>query len=157
RMVTKDDLISSVWKGRIVSESTLTSRINAARGAVGDNGEQQRLIRTIPRRGFRFVGEVRETASSGAIAADSPAISAPADSPPADKQGVTFCRTRDDTNIAVASIGTGPTLVRTPFLISHIEYDWQHPFIGPGMQRLAQARRVVRYDGRGSGLSDRDI
>lgn len=157
RMVTKDDLISSVWQGRIVSESTLTSRINAARSAVGDSGEQQRLIRTVPRRGFRFVGEVRETAGSETTAADSPRIDDPASSPPIDGQVVTFCRTGDGTNIAVASIGSGPTLVRTPFLISHIEYDWQHAFIGPTMRRLAQARRVVRYDGRGTGLSDRDI
>jgi TolB-like protein len=59
RVVSKDDLIDAVWGGRIVSESTLTSRINAARKAVGDNGEDQRLIRTIARRGFRFVGGVR--------------------------------------------------------------------------------------------------
>jgi len=58
RVVSKDDLIASVWDGRIVSESTLTSRINAARKAVGDSGEGQKLIRTIARRGFRFVGEV---------------------------------------------------------------------------------------------------
>ena len=58
RVVSKDDLFASVWSGRIVSDSTLTSRINAARKAVGDSGKDQRLIRTIPRRGFRFVGAV---------------------------------------------------------------------------------------------------
>ena len=61
RVVSKDDLIATVWNGRIVSESTLTSRINAARKAVGDSGEEQKLIRTIARKGFRFVGLVRET------------------------------------------------------------------------------------------------
>jgi len=60
RLVSKDDLISSVWDGRIISESTLTTRINAARTAIGDNGEQQQLIKTVPRKGFRFVGVVRE-------------------------------------------------------------------------------------------------
>jgi len=60
RVVTKDDLIEAVWHGRIVTESTLTSRINAARKAIGDNGVEQRLIRTIPRKGLRFVGEVRQ-------------------------------------------------------------------------------------------------
>jgi TolB-like protein/Flp pilus assembly protein TadD len=60
RVVSKDDLIDSVWGGRIVSESTLTSRINAARTAVGDSGEDQRLIKTLPRKGFRFVGAVHE-------------------------------------------------------------------------------------------------
>ena len=60
RVVSKDDLIPLVWQGRIVSDSTLTSRINAARMAIGDSGKGQKLIRTIPRRGFRFVGSVTE-------------------------------------------------------------------------------------------------
>lgn len=60
RVVSKDDLIASVWRGRIVSDSTLSSRINAARRAVGDSGEAQRLIRTVARKGLRFVAEVEE-------------------------------------------------------------------------------------------------
>jgi TolB-like protein/Tfp pilus assembly protein PilF len=63
RVVSKDDLIASVWGGRIVSKSTLTSRINAARKAIGDSGDDQKLIRTIARRGLRFVGVVRAQAS----------------------------------------------------------------------------------------------
>jgi len=59
RVVTKDDLIATVWKGRIVSDSTLTTRINAARKAVGDSGGQQALIKTYARKGIRFVGDVR--------------------------------------------------------------------------------------------------
>src|SRR6201998_4079645 len=61
RVVTKDDMLDAIWGGRIVSESALTTRINAARTALGDNGEEQRLIRTLPRKGVRFVGVVRET------------------------------------------------------------------------------------------------
>ena len=64
RVVSKDDLIASVWNGRIVSESTLTSRITAARQAIGDSGENQRLIRTIARKGIRFVGEVTQGSRS---------------------------------------------------------------------------------------------
>jgi len=60
RVVSKDDLLQSVWGGRIVSESTLISRINAVRKAVGDDGRSQRVIRTVSRKGFRFVGDVRE-------------------------------------------------------------------------------------------------
>lgn len=63
RLLTKDDLIAGVWGGRIVSESTLTSRINAARKAVADSGGEQRLIRTTIRKGIRFVGEVQEVPS----------------------------------------------------------------------------------------------
>jgi len=58
RVVTKDDLIGAVWNNRIISEATLTSRVNAARKAVGDSGEQQAVIKTYPRRGFRFVADV---------------------------------------------------------------------------------------------------
>jgi TolB-like protein len=76
-VVSKGDLIATVWGGRIVSDSTLTSRINAARKAVGDSGEVQRLIRTIARKGFRFVGEVRaqpagEAARTAAAADEMP-------------------------------------------------------------------------------------
>jgi TolB-like protein len=64
RVVSKDDLLASVWHGRIVSESALFNRINAARSAIGDTGEQQRLIKTLPRKGIRFVGEVHEDETS---------------------------------------------------------------------------------------------
>jgi adenylate cyclase len=60
RVVGKDDLLQAVWGGRIVSDSALTTRINAARRALGDNGETQRLIRTLPRKGIRFVADVKE-------------------------------------------------------------------------------------------------
>jgi TolB-like protein/tetratricopeptide (TPR) repeat protein len=60
RVVSKDDLIDAVWNGRAVSDAALTTRLNVVRGAVGDSGEQQRLIKTLPRKGFRFVGQVRE-------------------------------------------------------------------------------------------------
>ena len=60
RVVSKDDVLAAVWNGRIVSESALSTRLNAARLALGDSGETQRLIRTFPRKGLRFVGMVRE-------------------------------------------------------------------------------------------------
>ena len=66
RVVSKDDLIAAVWNGRIVSESTLTSRIAAARKAVGDSGERQALIKTYARKGFRFVGDIRAADAAGA-------------------------------------------------------------------------------------------
>jgi TolB-like protein len=61
RVVGKDDLLQAVWAGRIVSNTALTTRINAARRALGDNGERQRVIRTLPRKGVRFVAEIMET------------------------------------------------------------------------------------------------
>jgi len=84
RVVSKEDLIAAVWGGRIVSDSTMTSRINAARKAIGDSGEQQKLIRTVARKGLRFVGAVTEHAevglpdSRGAAATTQPRTDRPA-------------------------------------------------------------------------------
>ena len=69
RVVSKDDLIASVWGGRIVSDTTLTSRIYAARRAIGDSGRNQSLIRTIARKGLRFIGDVRIQADGEAAPA----------------------------------------------------------------------------------------
>jgi TolB-like protein len=65
RVVSKDDLIAAVWRGRTVSDSTIASRINAARRALGDSGQAQGLIRTVARKGLRFVGDVRTDAEDG--------------------------------------------------------------------------------------------
>ena len=77
RVVSKDDLVREVWGGRIVSNSTLPSRINAVRKAVGDDGRAQQLIRTVPRKGIRFVGVVREEVASVAPISVEPTPSPP--------------------------------------------------------------------------------
>ena len=84
RVVSKDDLIGLVWGGRTVSDSTLTSRINAARTAVGDSGKQQRLIRTVARKGVRFVGDVSEALDGvRPVAVDAPPRALPVPDRPA--------------------------------------------------------------------------
>lgn len=60
RVVSKDDLVNAIWNGRIVSDAALTTRLNAVRRAIGDSGEQQRLIKTFPRKGVRFVGAIHD-------------------------------------------------------------------------------------------------
>src|SRR6185437_6112748 len=70
RVVTKDDLIGAIWNGRVVSDAALTTRLNAARSAISDSGEEQRLIKTLPRKGFRFVGQVVEAAKAELPVAD---------------------------------------------------------------------------------------
>ena len=69
RVVSKDDIMAAVWDGRIVSESALTTRINAARSAIGNSGDAQRLIKTLPRKGMRFIGAVREGKTPEAVPA----------------------------------------------------------------------------------------
>jgi adenylate cyclase len=74
RVVSKDDLLASIWGGRIVSESTLASHVHAVRKAVGDKGEAQKLIRTLPRKGFRFIGAVEEVEKHAAPLDNSAAV-----------------------------------------------------------------------------------
>ena len=146
RVVSKDDLIAGVWDGRIVSDSTLASRINAARRALDDNGDAQRLIRTAARKGVRFVGTVREGQVPSELSAHA-----------VRNQEVTFCQTGEGINLALASIGVGAPLIKVANWLTHIEYDWESPIWSPLLQHLAERCRLVRYDGRGNGLADRDV
>jgi TolB-like protein/DNA-binding winged helix-turn-helix (wHTH) protein/Tfp pilus assembly protein PilF len=104
RVISKDDLISSIWKGRIVSESTLLSRISAARRAIGDDGGQQRLIRTVSRKGIRFVGTVLilPVEETGSNAAKSP--------PAATLPGKEIQSNVNDLESDTASSANGPIL-----------------------------------------------
>ena len=77
RLVSRDDLIDGVWGGRIVSDSAVTTRINAARRALGDSGTAQTIIRTIPRKGVRFIADVSEEGSAAAAVPPVPVIVEP--------------------------------------------------------------------------------
>src|SRR5215471_17283974 len=140
RVVSKDDLIGSVWGGRIVSDSTLDSRINAVRKALGDSGKEQRLIGTIVRKGFRFLGEVTASNSKEALG---PARAIP-------QQEVRFCTAPDGARIAYAMAGQGPPLVKAANWLNHLEYDWQSPIWSNLFRKLAGQHRLIRYDERGN-------
>jgi len=147
RIVTKDELFAEVWEGRIVSDATLNSRINAARKAIGDNGTDQRLIRTAPRRGFRFVGEV-----AGGEAEPPKSLS-----PLALRQEVQFCTSPGGVGLAYSSVGEGMPLVKAANWLNHLEYDWESPLWHETLEHLATGRQLIRYDERGTGLSDWDV
>lgn len=153
-VVSRDQLIENVWRGRIVSESTLATRINAARKAIGDDGATQALIKTIQRKGVRFVGEVREDHSGPNAGPSATPGERPSDPPP---QNISFCRTADGISLPVASVGNGPVLLKTSNWINHIEYDWISPVFSPLFARLAGRFQLIRYDGRGNGLADREV
>lgn len=145
RVVGVDELFETVWRGRIVSLSTLTSRVSAARVAIGDTGGEQKLIRTVSRRGYRFVGE--------AVATDAP-IPVPRTPP---RQEVRFCETSDGVRLAWSRVGDGPPIVKTGNWLNHIEYDWESPVWSHVLHWLARGRTLVRYDARGNGLSDWEV
>ena len=146
-LVTQDDMIAEVWKGRIVSDSTLAARINAARKAVGDSGAAQAIIRTIPRRGVQMAVPVDAVAD------------APLDPQPTRKinQVIRYTTSRDGTRLAFAQSGEGPPLMRGSHWLSHLEHDWKSPVWRPLLDQLSAHHRLVRYDPRGTGLSDRTL
>lgn len=158
RVVSRDELIASVWQGRIVSESTLASRINAARNAIRDNGQAQRLIKTIQRKGVRFVGAVREHEEDTVPAAARADGTADRETPaPKHAQDVTFFRTADGVHLAAAASGSGMPVVKAANWLNHIEYDWQSPVWSPLIGLLSGRFRLIRYDERGNGLSDWNV
>ncbi|HET9156088.1 MAG TPA: winged helix-turn-helix domain-containing tetratricopeptide repeat protein [Myxococcaceae bacterium] len=113
RVVSKDDLLASVWSGRIVSDSTLASHINAVRKAIGDSGEEQRFLRTVARKGFRFVGEVSEAPLDGAA----PSL---ADSGAA-----------DDASTAELAVADGPSIAALPF--TNLSGDPEQDYFADGL------------------------
>jgi DNA-binding winged helix-turn-helix (wHTH) protein/pimeloyl-ACP methyl ester carboxylesterase len=150
RVVTQDEIFNAVWNGRIVSLSTLTSRINAARVAVNDNGKDQRLIKTVPRRGYRFIGDVEE---------DFPSLdsSQPSEPTPERRQDIQFCSTPDGVRIAYSKVGDGLPVVKAGNWLNHLEYDWESPVWSHLLKWMADRWQLVRYDTRGNGLSDWDV
>ena len=142
-MVTKDDLIDAVWAGRIVSDATISARISAARAAVGDNGRDQSVIRTVSRRGFKFVADV--------IVADH---SARPTEKPRLRHVIRYTAAQDGSSIAWSRAGEGPPVLYAWHHFSHLEQDWASPLLSPALLAIAERHSLIRYDIRGSGLSD---
>ncbi|HEV7328842.1 MAG TPA: alpha/beta fold hydrolase [Bosea sp. (in: a-proteobacteria)] len=147
RVVSQDDLIAAVWHGRIVSDSAISARISAARAAIDDGGKRQDWIRTVARRGFRFIGQVEQVDAAQQVAK-------PAPSPEMPHQRVAFCRSRDGTRIAYATSGAGYPMVKAGHWLTHLEHDWHSPLWQPLLCQLGQRFSLMRYDQRGNGLSD---
>ncbi len=153
RVVSRDDLIEAIWAGRFVSDAAISSRIKSARQALGDNGRDQRLIKTIHGRGFRFVADVVAGPSDKTHHADDLAgNSTPANDMVA--QDIRYCHSVNGAKIAYATAGEGPPLIKTANWLNHLEYDWQSPVWSHIFSGLMQGRQLIRYDARGNGLSD---
>jgi pimeloyl-ACP methyl ester carboxylesterase len=139
RVVTKEELMDSVWGGRFVSETAVTSRIKQARQAIGDDGQGQRLIRTVHGRGYRFVGPAREIGTA-----------------PARRNEPIHYAVSDGLQIAYQVTGRGDRdIVLVAGFVSHLEIDWADPRHAGFLDRLGGLGRLIRFDKRGTGMSDR--
>jgi DNA-binding winged helix-turn-helix (wHTH) protein/alpha-beta hydrolase superfamily lysophospholipase len=142
RVVPKEELMDAVWGGRFVTEAAVTSRIKQARRALGDDGRGQRLIRTVHGRGYRFVADV--TVEGGA-ADRGPGVAAP----------IRYT-TSDELHIAYQVTGGGDIdIVLISGFVSHLELDWVDPRHAHFLDRLGSMGRLIRFDKRGTGMSDR--
>jgi pimeloyl-ACP methyl ester carboxylesterase/DNA-binding winged helix-turn-helix (wHTH) protein len=147
RVVDKEELLDAVWQTRFVTESALTSRIKAARRAIGDDGRAQQTIRTVHGRGYRFVAAV--TVRDAQLVA--------ADVDPVLDAELGYCRAADGVRIAYGSTGSGTPLVKAANWLTHLRFDsmsavWRH-WVGD----LSRRHRLIRYDERGCGMSDWDV
>lgn len=151
KLVSYDDLIAEVWNGRIVSDATMAARISMARKAVGDDGKRQGVIRTVSRRGIQLVAPVTEVPDA--------TRNRPQPNPheASKSQTIRYTTSRDGTGIAWAECGEGPDLLRGGHWLGHLEHDWSSPVWRPLLDRLSSGRRLIRYDPRGTGLSDRQM
>ena len=141
RVVPKQELMDNVWGGRFVSETAVTTRIKQVRQAVGDDGQAQRFIRTVHGHGYRFVGtaQVRER-------------------PPVPGQELVRYATSDGLQIAFQTTGSGERdIVLVAGFVSHLEFDWAEPRHAAFLDRLSSFGRLIRFDKRGTGMSDRPI
>lgn len=141
RVVTKEELLDGVWGDRFVSESALTTRIKQARQAVDDDGQAQRVIRTVHGRGYRFVAPIEPLDDEPAPALEP--------TPP------TRYVTNDGASIAFQVFGEGPDLVLIEGFATNVEVQWEHPAIARFLRRLGSFCRVAVLDKRGTGLSER--
>jgi DNA-binding winged helix-turn-helix (wHTH) protein/pimeloyl-ACP methyl ester carboxylesterase len=143
RVVRQAEMLDSVWGTRCVSVSTLTSRVKAARRAIGDDGTGQRMIRTVRGVGYRFVAPIHEHADPEATG------SLP--------QDIRFCRGHDGVRIALARVGTGPVLVKAANWMTHLGFDVDSPLWRHWLAGLSTGHTLVRYDARGCGLSSWEV
>jgi DNA-binding winged helix-turn-helix (wHTH) protein/pimeloyl-ACP methyl ester carboxylesterase len=159
RLISHDELVQTVWNGRVVSDSAIAARISAARKAIGDDGKAQRLIETVPRRGYRFLATVDQPQNDVIEPLSRPEQSTDSNrlAHQLDHQDIHFSQSVDGTRIAYASTGSGRPLVRTGHWLTHLEHDWHSPIWRPFLDEMGRRFNVIRYDQRGCGLSDREI
>jgi pimeloyl-ACP methyl ester carboxylesterase/DNA-binding winged helix-turn-helix (wHTH) protein len=154
RVVPKSELLDAVWGDRFVSDSALTSRLKAARRAIGDDGREQRLITTVHGIGYRFVAPV--SANEPVVV---PSRRAAYDGSAARRtsQQIRYCSSPDGVRIAYATTGSGLPLVKAANWLTHLDLEWESPIWAHWIDALSERHRLIRYDERGCGMSDWNV
>jgi DNA-binding winged helix-turn-helix (wHTH) protein/pimeloyl-ACP methyl ester carboxylesterase len=148
RLVTKQELLDTVWPETAVEENNLNHNVSVLRKALGERATGQQYIETVPRVGYRFAAPV-EAAAARATAVDASPVKA--------RQEIRYCTTSDGVRLAYATTGGGPPLVKASNWLTHLDFEWGSPIWRHWYTALSRHHRLVRYDERGNGMSQRDV
>jgi len=152
RLLKKEELLRQVWPNTAVEENNLNKNVSMLRKALGKRGSGEAYIETVPRVGYRFVAPVENRAS------DMTAPSATEGSAkPLPRQNIRYSVTKDGARLAWASIGHGPPLMKASNWLTHLDFEWESPIWRHWWTELSKHHRVIRYDERGNGMSQRDV
>jgi pimeloyl-ACP methyl ester carboxylesterase/DNA-binding winged helix-turn-helix (wHTH) protein len=149
RLVRKDELMQAVWPDSIVEENNLDYCVSQLRKLL----HPAKYIQTVPRHGYRFLGEVKLSTSGPKL------VKLERAHKQADvlQQEIQFFTASDGVRIAYTIGGRGPTLVRTIDWLNHLDFEWKSPFLRHWLSEIMRHNTLVRYDQRGSGLSDWNV
>ena len=148
RLVTKQELLDAVWPATAVEENNLNHNVSVLRKALGEKVTGQQYIETVPRVGYRFASPVDAAEPQTAAAAASLAKA---------RQDMRYCTTSEGIQLAYATAGNGPPLVKASNWLTHLDFEWGSPIWRHWYTALSLHHRLVRYDERGNGMSQRDV
>ena len=148
RLVTKQELLDTVWPETAVEENNLNHNVSVLRKALGEKATGQQYIETVPRVGYRFAAPVDAAVPQTQAAAASTAKA---------RQEIRYCTTTDGVRLAYATTGNGPPLVKASNWLTHLDFEWESPIWRHWYTALSLHHQLVRYDERGNGMSQRDV
>ena len=148
RLVTKQELLDAVWPDTAVEENSVTHTMSVLRKALGERATGQHYVETVPRVGYRFAAHVERADGPARVKAAQPLKA---------RQEIRYCTTSDGVQLAWASIGTGRPLVKASNWLTHLDFEWGSPIWRHWWAELSAHHRVIRYDERGNGMSQRNV
>jgi DNA-binding winged helix-turn-helix (wHTH) protein/pimeloyl-ACP methyl ester carboxylesterase len=151
RLVTKQELLDAVWPETTVEENNLNHNVSVLRKALGERATGQQYIETVPRVGYRFAAPVEIVAAPAQPSAPPPSAAT------RPRQEIRYCTTADGVGLAYATTGSGPPLVKASNWLTHLDFEWGSPIWRHWYAELSRHHRLVRYDERGNGMSQRDV
>jgi DNA-binding winged helix-turn-helix (wHTH) protein/alpha-beta hydrolase superfamily lysophospholipase len=153
RLLRKDELMQRLWPDSVVEDNNLDHNISRLRRALQDSADGQKFIETVPRQGYRFVADVQQLSVSPAA----PAIVASASPGDPSAPEIQFFTTSDAVRLAYTLGGNGPPLVRAIDWLNHLDFEWKNPYRRHWFSQIMRHNTLLRYDQRGSGLSDWNV